>query len=136
MNIQQYKPHVNSFHFDVKEDFEEYETDIKVHLTPLSLSYSDDPNDNCTFGIRLDFTILLDKFVISSSLGQVSSFKDRNIRLKEELSKEELEELLQPLFELVERMVYDVSEIALDEPGISIHFDQIYNEFLENGKEG
>ena len=82
--------------------------------------------------------MVFEEFVISESLGQVKLFKDRRIESQEDLTKEELDELLMPLFLLVKRLTYEVSEIALDEPGVTVQFDQINNQPMENvnGEEG
>lgn len=138
MNIERYKPKVNSFHYDKKEDYEEYETAFKIHITPLRIAYPADQDNSSTLGIRLDFTMIFEEFVISGSLGQVTLFKDRRIESQEDLSQEELDELMKPLFFLVKRLTYEVSEIALDEPGVTIQFDQINQETVENvnGEEG
>lgn len=138
MNIERYKPKVNSFHYQAKEDYKEYETNFKIHITPLRIAYPADQDNTSTLGIRLDFGMVFEEFVISGSLGQVNLFKDRRIESQEDLSKEELDELLMPLFLLVKRLTYEVSEIALDEPGVTVQFDQINNQPMENidGEEG
>lgn len=125
MNIERYKPKVNSFHYQAKEEYEEYETNFNIHITPLRIAYPADQDNKSTLGIRLDFSMVFEAFVISGSLGQVNVFKDRRIDSQEDLTKEELDELLRPLFLLVKRLTYEVSEIALDEPGVTVQFDQI-----------
>lgn len=132
MNIERYKPKVNAFHYDAKEEYEEYENNFNIHITPLRISYPAAQDNSSTLGIRLDFTMIFDEFVVSGSLGQVNLFKDRRIESQEDLTKEELDELLMPLFLLVKRLTYDVSEIALDEPGVEIKFDQLHQEAQPN----
>lgn len=138
MNIDRYRPKVNSFHYNTKEDYEEYETAFKIHITPLRIAYPANQDNSCTLGIRLDFSMVFEEFVISGSLGQVNLFKDRRIESQEDLTQEELDELMKPLFLLVKRLTYEVSEIALDEPGVTIQFDQVNQQSIENvnGKEG
>ncbi|MGM0168675.1 hypothetical protein IGI39_004430 [Enterococcus sp. AZ135] len=125
MNIERYKPKVNKFHYDAKEEYEDYKNDFNIHITPLRITYPANQDNSCTLGIRLDFTMVFETFVIDGSLGQVNLFNDRRIESKEDLTKEELNELLAPLFQLVKRLTYEVSEIALDEPGVTVNFDQI-----------
>lgn len=138
MNIERYKPKVNSFHYDTKEDYEKYETAFKIHITPLRIAYPADQDNSSTLGIRLDFTMIFEEFVISGSLGQVNLFKDRRIESQEDLTQEELDELMKPLFLLVKRLTYEVSEIALDKPGVTIDFDPVNQQAVENvnGEEG
>ena len=130
MNIERYKPKVNAFHYDAKEEYEEYDNHFDIHITPLRIAYPAEQDNSSTLGIRLDFTMIFEEFVVSGSLGQVNLFKDRKIESQEDLTKEELDELLMPLFLLVKRLTYEVSEIALDEPGVEVHFDQL-NQGLE-----
>lgn len=132
MEIERYKPKVNAFHYDSKEEYEDYQNDFKIHITPLRIAYPADQDNSSTLGIRLDFSMVFEDFVISGSLGQVNQIKDRRIESEEELTKEELDELLSPLFLLVKRLTYDVSEIALDEPGVNIQFDQLNQQQVEN----
>ncbi|MDT2662979.1 DUF1149 family protein [Enterococcus hulanensis] len=136
MNIERYKPKVNSFHYDAKEEYEEYENSFKIHITPLRISYPAEQDNSSTLGIRLDFNMIFDEFVISGSLGQVNLFKDRRIESQDDLTKEELDELLMPLFLLVKRLTYEVSEIALDEPGVTVQFDQLNQKAMVNEEKG
>ncbi|MDT2397146.1 DUF1149 family protein [Enterococcus avium] len=137
MKIDRYKPKVNTFHYESKEDYEDYQNKFNIHITPLRISYPANQENSCTLGIRLDFTMVFEEFVVSGSLGQVSLFKNRKIESQEDLTKEELDQLLSPLFELVKRLTYEVSEIALDEPGVTIQFDQVNQQSVEvNGEEG
>lgn len=134
MIIQGYKPQVNFFHYDTKEDFEEYETDINVHFSPLKIANDDEENNSSRIGVRLDFRVVLSESIISGSLGLITLLKGQSIESQEDLTDEEQGELLIPLFQLVERMTYEVSEVALDEPGIKIQFDEIYHRTIEKRK--
>lgn len=137
MKIDRYKPKVNTFHYESKEDYEDYQNKFNIHITPLRISYPANQENSCTLGIRLDFTMVFEEFVVSGSLGQVSLFKNRKIESQEDLTKEELDQLLSPLFELIKRLTFEVSEIALDEPGVTIQFDQVNQQSIEvNGEEG
>lgn len=137
MKIDRYKPKVNTFHYESKEDYEDYQNKFNIHITPLRISYPANQENSCTLGIRLDFTMVFEEFVVSGSLGQVSLFKNRKIESQEDLTKEELDQLLSPLFDLIKRLTYEVSEIALDEPGVTIQFDQVNQQSIEvNGEEG
>ncbi|MGL9746915.1 DUF1149 family protein [Enterococcus sp. DIV0170] len=133
MNIERYKPKVNFFNYKTKEEYEDYETNFKIHITPLRIAYPADQDNSCTLGVRLDFEMVFEEFVISGSLGQVNLFKDRRIESQEDLSKEEVDEILMPLFILVRRLTYEITEIALDEPGVTVFFDQINPESIKDG---
>lgn len=125
MILNRYKPKVNRFHYDEKNDYEDYEMGFNIHITPLKVATDFQPVNSSTLGTRLDFTMMFEEFVISGSVDQVSRIQERKIESKEDLSKEEIDELLEPLFNLVKRLTYEISEISLDKPGITIEFDQI-----------
>ena len=38
------------------------------------------------------------------------------------MTQEEVDELVAPLFDIVSRMAYEITEIALDEPGVKLNF--------------
>ena len=38
------------------------------------------------------------------------------------LTQEEMSELAAPLFDLLQRLTYEITEIALDQPGVSLEF--------------
>ena len=44
------------------------------------------------------------------------------IKEQEELEQEELAQLAAPLFDLLQRLVYETTEVALDQPGINLEF--------------
>jgi len=39
-----------------------------------------------------------------------------------DVTQEEVDELVAPLFDIVRRMSYEVTEIALDQPGVKLNF--------------
>ncbi|PCS06179.1 hypothetical protein RU86_GL000411 [Lactococcus piscium] len=66
--------------------------------------------------------IVLENLVISGNIGQLSVIRGQVIENKEQLSQEEMSELAAPLFDLLQRMTYEITEIALDQPGVSLEF--------------
>lgn len=48
MKIQQYKPQVNAFYFDAKEDLKIIRRSSMFYLTPLRNPISGDSSDTCT----------------------------------------------------------------------------------------
>ena len=53
---------------------------------------------------------------------KIYSLKNRKIENQEDLSQEELQELASPLFDLLKRLTYELTEVALDEPGLKLEF--------------
>ncbi|MFZ2211121.1 MAG: DUF1149 family protein, partial [Lactococcus raffinolactis] len=70
----------------------------------------------------LTFIIVLENLVISGHLSQLSYIRDLVIENREQLDQEKMQELAAPLFDLLNRLTYEVTEIALDEPGINLEF--------------
>ena len=66
--------------------------------------------------------IVLENLVISGNVGQLSIIRGQVIENKEQLSQEEMSELAAPLFDLLQRLTYEITEIALDQPGVSLEF--------------
>ncbi|PCS04047.1 hypothetical protein RR45_GL001866 [Lactococcus chungangensis CAU 28 = DSM 22330] len=70
----------------------------------------------------LTFIIVLENLVVSGHISQLSYIRDLVIENREQLDQEKMQELAAPLFDLLKRLTYEVTEIALDEPGISLEF--------------
>ena len=51
-----------------------------------------------------------------------TSVRGKIIKEQEELEQEELAQLAAPLFDLLQRLVYETTEVALDQPGINLEF--------------
>ena len=50
------------------------------------------------------------------------TLKKRIVNEPSEFTKEEVENLAAPLLDVVQRLTYEVTEIALDRPGIKLEF--------------
>ncbi|MGM0125821.1 hypothetical protein IGI37_003222 [Enterococcus sp. AZ194] len=125
MEIERFKPKVNVFHYEAKEEYKEYQTRFDIHITPLRIAYPLGQEESCTLGVRIDYTMVFDEFLISGSISQVNQLFGRQIDTQEDVTNEELNEIIAPMFELLQRLTYEVSEISLDEPGVTIQFDQV-----------
>jgi len=62
------------------------------------------------------------EFVISGVVSQMVHIKNRIVNEPSEFTKEEVENLAAPLLDIVQRLTYEVTEIALDRPGIKLEF--------------
>lgn len=125
MDIYRRNPLVESFHYDrIKEETGER----TLHLSVLPLD-ANQPNSvdqqTSTIGLQLDFSLEVQRFKVSGSISQINHLKNRIVETQDDLSEQEITELATPLLELVQRLTYEVSEIALNEPGISLAFDQV-----------
>ena len=82
------------------------------------------PENSSALVARLEFRIVFDEFVLSGAISQINHIIDRKIEKQEDISQEEVDELVRPLFSIVERLSYEVTEIALDRPGVQLNFQQ------------
>ncbi|OJG73335.1 hypothetical protein RV10_GL004744 [Enterococcus pallens] len=116
---------MESFHYDrIKEDT----TDQVLNLSILPLD-TEQPesleHETSTIGTRLDFSLTVKKLKVSGGISQINHIKNKRIETEEDLTENEIAELVTPLLELVQRLTYEISEIALNEPGISLDFNQM-----------
>ena len=58
--------------------------------------------------------------MVSGVLSQQVKFTDGIVEKPSDISDEDKRYLAQPLFELVNRLTYEVTEIAFDAPGIDL----------------
>ncbi|HAP6104351.1 TPA: DUF1149 family protein, partial [Enterococcus faecium] len=68
------------------------------------------------------FRLVFDTYVLSGSVSQINHILNRKIEGQNDVTQEEVDELVAPLFDIVRRMSYEVTEIALDQPGVKLNF--------------
>ena len=124
MNIEREKEFVHQFHYDARTlEWEEEngtpETGLNVHFQLVDQA---DNDTDTAINAMLSFVIVLEDLVISGNIGQLSIIRGQVIENKEQLTQEDMSELATPLFDLLKRLTYEVTEVALDQPGISLEF--------------
>ncbi|HLQ40777.1 MAG TPA: DUF1149 family protein [Tetragenococcus sp.] len=125
MNIRRQKAVVEAYHFDMKKKSEDkLQTQLNAGFSPLDPPTENYPAENSIIGAHLDFEIVLPQFIIRGAMGQVNHIADRKITKKEDITQAESDELLAPLFDLVTRLTYEVTEIITDEKGITLNFNR------------
>ena len=82
----------------------------------------DQENQVTSLIVILSFMIVFDKFVISGTISQVNHIDGRIVNEPSELNQEEVETLARPCLNMLNRLTYEVTEIALDLPGINLEF--------------
>ncbi|KAF1298653.1 hypothetical protein BAU15_11040 [Enterococcus sp. JM4C] len=122
MELKRHKEIVEAFHFDKKNPEVEAETELKVGFAPLTSSDPDYPKENSIIGVRLEFKVVFEEFLLSGAVSQVNHFINQKIDSQDDLSQEEADKLVAPLFDIVKRMTYEITEIALDQPGVELNF--------------
>ncbi|MBY5034468.1 DUF1149 family protein [Streptococcus gallolyticus] len=124
MEVTRQKPLVNQYHFDLRNPAWEAEngepkTQLKVDFQLIEK----DTEENTTRIITiLQFMIVLEDFVISGTMTQGVTILNRIVNEPSEFSEEERRNLALPLLDILKRMTYEVTEIALDQPGINLEF--------------
>ena len=122
MEIKRQKEVVEAFHYDFKRPDQEVETDLKVGFSPLKETIENYPKEHSIVGARLEFRLVFDTYVLSGSVSQINHILNRKIEGQNDVTQEEVDELGAPLFDIVKRMAYEITEIALDQPGVKLNF--------------
>lgn len=122
MEIRRQKEVVDSFHYDMKPKDQEVETDLKVGFSPLKETIENYPKEHSIVGARLEFRLVFDTYVLSGSVSQINHVLNRKIEGQSDVTQEEVDQLVAPLFDIVKRLAYEVTEIALDQPGVKLNF--------------
>lgn len=128
LNIEREQEFVSQFHYDARNY--EWEKENGTPETGLNVQFQLIPVENLenakegdtALNATLVFMIPLEQIVLSGSISQIDYIRDRVIEEQEEISEEEMKELAAPLFDLLHRLVYEVTEVALDQPGINLEF--------------
>ncbi len=126
MELIRQQEFVQGFHYDALSEDNTEETAINVSLNPFEIKedMNIDSEKNSILGLRIEFKIILDKVILSGDVAQFVQVVDQKIEKIEDLSSEEVNELVRPLFVLIERMALELTEIALDAPGVQLNFSQ------------
>ena len=82
----------------------------------------DEEANNTSVVAVLQFMIVRDDFVISGIVSQMDHIQNRIVNEPKDFSQEEAEALAAPLLDTLQRLTYEVTEIALDRPGINLEF--------------
>lgn len=126
MKIEREQEFVHQFHYDARNlEWEKEngtpETNLNVQFQLVENVEGISESDTAISG-ALTFIIVLENLVVSGNISQLSYIRDLVIENREQLDQEKMQELAAPLFDLLKRLTYEVTEIALDEPGISLEF--------------
>ncbi len=126
MKIEREQEFVHQFHYDARnlaweEENGTPETNLNVQFQLVDNVEGISDADTAIIAM-LTFIIVLENLVISGHLSQLSYIRDLVIENREQLDQEKMQELAAPLFDLLNRLTYEVTEIALDQPGINLEF--------------
>lgn len=125
MEVLREQEFVNQYHYNARNlEWEKEngtpETNFEV---TFQLSNKDRVNKVTSIVAVLQFIVVRDEFVISGVVSQLVHVQDRLVNEPSEFSQEEIENLAAPLLQIVKRLTFEVTEIALDRPGITLEFN-------------
>lgn len=124
MEIIRDKELVNQFHYDARNF--EWEKENGTPQTKAEVTFQlinrDTETQETVLVARLQYMIVKDEFVISGVISQLNRVQNRLIQEPSELAQEEVQDLAAPLLDMLSRLTYEVTEIALDRPGINLEF--------------
>ncbi len=123
MQIRRSRSVVDRFIFKKVEvtDKEPPETALKTDLVLLSTDVKNDQTVS-TVGVQLEFSLVPAKFAVSGKISQIDYILEKEIHSEADFSAEEIQELLAPLFDVIRRLTYEVTEIIFDKPGVTLDF--------------
>ncbi|MBL1229065.1 DUF1149 family protein [Enterococcus sp. BWB1-3] len=134
MEIKRQQEVVEAFHYDMRAPETEVKTELRVGFSPIESKDENYPAENTIIAARLEFRLAFDEFVLSGSASQISHIINQKIEKQSDLSQADVDELIEPLFSIIQRLAYEVTEIALDKPGIQLNFQSGQPEQQEDEK--
>ena len=124
MDIQREKEFVSQYHYDARNF--EWEKENGIPETKVDVNFQlinrDQEQNTTSLIVILSYMIVFDGFVISGTITQINYLFGRYVNEPSEFSKDEVEELARPCLNMLNRLTYEVTEIALDLPGINLEF--------------
>ena len=124
MELQREQEFVSQYNFDAR-NFEwekENGTNEKKVEVNFQLIERNEEKNSTSMIVILTFMIVFDRFVISGTITQTNHIQGRLVEEPSEFQHEEVEELARPCLTMLNRLTYEVTEIALDLPGINLEF--------------
>lgn len=124
MEVVREKEFVNQYHYNARNlEWEKENGTPKTNFeVTFQLINKDIENNQTTIVSVLQFTVVRDEFMISGVVSQMDHIKNRIINEPKEFSQAEVEYLAEPLLTIVRRLTEEVTEIALDRPGVKLEF--------------
>ena len=116
------KVFVNRYHYDVRNHEWEKENGVPKTNVEVTFQLHHKEANNTSVVAVLQFMIVRDEFVISGIVSQMNHIQNRIVNNPKDFSQEEAEYLAAPLLDTLQRLTYEVTEIALDRPGINLEF--------------
>ncbi|EOH82742.1 MULTISPECIES: DUF1149 family protein [Enterococcus] len=122
MEIQRDQEVVESFNYGLPPKDQVVKQKLLINFSPLEAMDPGYPAENSIMGVRIEFVLPFEDFIIGGVFSQVIHVIGRQVKQQNDLTEAEANEMIRPILKLIERMVYEITEIALDKPGVKINF--------------
>ena len=122
MEIQRDQEVVESFNYGLPPKDQVVKQKLLINFSPLEAMDPGYPAENSIMGVRIEFVLPFEDFIIGGVFSQVIHVIGRQVKQQNDLIEAEANEMIRPILKLIERMVYEITEIALDKPGVKINF--------------
>lgn len=124
MELVRDKIFVSQYHYDARNF--EWEKENGAPETKIDVNFQlisrDEASQKTSMVVIVSFMVVFDTFVISGVISQTNHVQDRFINEPNELEQAEVQQLAEPSLGMLNRLTYEVTEIALDMPGINLEF--------------
>ena len=122
MKVLRNKEIVNRYHFDLRnlKMEEEHGTPQTRYNIEFHLVEKNETEQYTSIILVMHFINVQEKFVVSGAVSQQIKLTGGVVNKPSDISDEDKRSLAQPLFELVNRLTYEVTEVAFDAPGIDL----------------
>lgn len=129
MDIVTNKIVVEKYNFEtIVEENEQFENkiELEVHEVEPVNGNVELMSKGKIFKITIPFLLVLENFRIDGRISRIIQLKDFFGDFSD-LEAVDVEGLSNPLIDYIKRLTYDVTEIAFDEPGVSLDFNANHN---------
>lgn len=129
MDIVTNKIVVEKYNFEtIMEENEQFENkiELEVHEVEPVNGNVELMSKGKIFKIIIPFLLVLENFRIDGRISRIIQLKDFFGDFSD-LEAVDVEGLSNPLIDYIKRLTYDVTEIAFDEPGVSLDFNANHN---------
>lgn len=125
MNVLRGQIQVEKYNFELATGSSAAETKVEVLINEVVPTEEADKGileEGKMFRMEVPFALQLERFKIDGQVSQIIQIPEF-FGVPSEIAVEDMRELSRPLIKYIERLTYEVTEIAFDEPGFALNFE-------------
>lgn len=125
MNVLRGQIQVEKYNFELATGSSAAETKVEVLINEVVPTEEADKGileEGKMFRMEVPFALQLERFKIDGQISQIIQIPEF-FGVPNEIAVEDMRELSRPLIKYIERLTYEVTEIAFDEPGFALNFE-------------